>query len=171
MRQPRVHRYAVGVIWEGAGEAGTVDYASYARDFRVEVEGKPVLTGSADPAFRGDARRHNPEELLLAAVSSCHMLFFLSLCARNGIAIAGYRDRARGALATEPGGGGCFTEVTLCPRVTVPDGGADVEAALLALHEKAGELCFIARSCAFPIRHEPEVEVRPGDRRAAGGRR
>jgi organic hydroperoxide reductase OsmC/OhrA len=157
MTDAKSHRYAAGVVWEGNRGAGTSAYAGYDRRFRVVVEGKPDLLGTADPAFRGEAGLHNPEELLLAAVASCHMLFYLSLCARSGITVVRYADAAEGTLALRPDGGGSFAEIVLRPRVTVSresDG-----AAAKALHARAGELCFIASSCNFPIRHQVEVEV------------
>ena len=152
-----VHEYAVGLAWEGDRGTGTSSYGGYDRRFRLCVPGKPDLLGTADPAFRGEPGLHNPEELLLAAVASCHMLFYLSLCARSGIAVVRYADQASGRLALDPGGGGRFAEITLRPRVTVSRG-SDARAAA-ALHERAGQLCFIANSCRFPIRHEPAVEV------------
>lgn len=155
MQSARPHHYAVAVAWEGNRGAGTSEYSSYGRQFRVVIEGKPDLVGSADPAFRGDPHRHNPEELLLAAVASCHMLFYLSLCARNGITVVRYSDAAVATLAVLSSGGGRIEEMTLRPRVTISHGG-DREAAA-ALHARAGELCFIANSCSFPIRHQPSV--------------
>jgi organic hydroperoxide reductase OsmC/OhrA len=157
MPEGKVHQYAVGLVWEGNQGSGTSDYASYGRRFRVEIRDKPDLPGSADPAFRGDPRLHNPEELLLAAVASCHMLFYLSLCARNGITVLRYSDAARGTLAVEPSGGGRFQEISLRPCVTVSR--TSDPAAAATLHARAGELCFIANSCSFPIRHEAEVQV------------
>lgn len=157
-RSPRrAHEYGVGVVWEGNRGSGTSGYADYDRRFRVRVEGKADLVGTADAAFRGEPHLHNPEELLLAAVASCHMLFYLSLCARNGITVVRYSDAARGAMTVLSSGGGSFREIRLRPRVTVARG-ADVAAAA-ALHARASELCFIANSCRFPIAHEAEVEV------------
>jgi organic hydroperoxide reductase OsmC/OhrA len=149
------HEYAVDLVWEGNRGTGTAGYSDYDRDFRVVVEGKADLLGSADPAFRGDARRHNPEELLLAAVAACHMLFYLALCARRGIAVVRYCDAALATLEVLPSGGGSFSGVTLRPRVVVAR--ASDRAAALALHARAGELCFIANSCGFAIRHQAEV--------------
>lgn len=149
--------YDVSICWEGDRGTGTRDYASYDRRFRVEVAGKPDLAGSADPIFRGDRDRHNPEELLVAAVASCHMLVYLSLCARSGIRVFAYRDTAQGRLGLMPSGGGRFAEITLRPRVEVATEN-DVSAAA-ALHDRAGELCFIASSCNFPIRHQAEIVV------------
>ncbi|WP_424186756.1 OsmC family protein [Actinokineospora sp. G85] len=144
------HDYQVTVRWSGDTGAG---YRNYTRDHDVVVEGKPVLEGSADPAFRGTPERWNPEELLVASLSECHMLTFLSLCARAGIVVTGYVDAASGVMREEPGGGGRFTEVVLRPEVTVADP-ATVERAE-ALHTQAHDACFIANSVNFPVRHEP----------------
>lgn len=152
-----VHEYAVGLVWEGNQGTGTSSYGSYGREFRLVIEGKADLAGSADPAFRGDARLHNPEELLLAAVASCHMLFYLSLCARSGITVLRYCDAAQGRLTIGPSGGGAFEEIRLHPSVTIAP--PSDPATAVALHARAGELCFIANSCRFPIRHRPEVRV------------
>ncbi len=156
-RGRRVHTYGVSVVWEGNRGEGTRTYDAYGRAFRVVVEGKPDLLGTADAAFRGEPHRHNPEELLVSAVASCHMLFYLSLCARQGIAVVRYSDSALGRMTVLPSGGGAFEEIRLRPRVTVCRG-SDVAAAA-AVHDRAGELCFIANSCRFPIRHEAVVEV------------
>jgi organic hydroperoxide reductase OsmC/OhrA len=146
----RQHDYRVTVRWNG--DTGT-GYRNYARDHDVVVEGKPVLKGSADPAFRGTPERWNPEELLVASLSECHMLTFLSLCARAGVVVTGYVDAASGVMREEPGNSGRFTEVVLRPEVTVADP-AMVER-IEALHKHAHDTCFIANSVNFPVRHEP----------------
>jgi organic hydroperoxide reductase OsmC/OhrA len=152
-----LHEYSVGVVWEGNEGTGTSSYSSYGRRFRVSVKEKPDLRGTADPAFRGEPDLHNPEELMLAAVSACHMLFYLSLCARNGITVIRYADGAHGILTALPSGGGRFTDITLRPRVTVSP--TSDPSAAAALHARANELCFIANSCRFPIHHEAQVDV------------
>jgi organic hydroperoxide reductase OsmC/OhrA len=157
MQPDNVHEYALRLVWEGNRGIGTADYSSYDRRFRISITGKPELFGSADPHFRGDARMHNPEDLLLAAVASCHMLTYLALCASSGITVVRYSDAARGKLAVRPSGGGIFQEIILQPRVVVA-AGADLAAAT-ALHERAHELCFIANSCNFPIHHRAEIHV------------
>jgi organic hydroperoxide reductase OsmC/OhrA len=151
------HRYALTLVWEGNRGPGTSDYATYGREYRVRIAGKPDLVGSADPLFRGDSALHNPEDLLVAALSACHMLSYLALCARSRISVLTYTDAAEGTLAFRPDGGGSFQEVVLRPRVTVAPG-ADLARAT-ALHEKASEQCFIAASCNFPVRHQPVVEL------------
>jgi organic hydroperoxide reductase OsmC/OhrA len=151
------HAYAARVVWEGNTGEGTARYAGYGREYRVQIEGKPDLAGSADPAFRGDAGRHNPEDLFLAAISACHMLFYLSLCARGGVRVLAYEDQAQGTMRTDASGGGQFEEITLRPQVTID--GQENAALALRLHDTAHELCFIARSCSVPIRHQPTVRA------------
>jgi organic hydroperoxide reductase OsmC/OhrA len=151
-----VHDYAARLRWEGNTGRGTSTYTSYERSWRVGIEGKPDLAGSAAAMFRGDAARHDPEDLFLAAIVSCHMLSYLALCAREGVDVVEYEDEARGRLVLE-GGGGRFEEVVLHPTVTVRDE-ATVELAE-RLHVTAHELCFIASSCRVPIRHQAVVRV------------
>jgi len=151
------HRYRLTLSWEGNQGTGTSSYLHYGRQYRVRVPGKADLTGSADPAFRGDARLHNPEDLLVAALSGCHMLSYLALCARAKLSVLAYTDEAEGVMVVRPDGGGSFQEVVLHPRVVVAPG-SDVALAT-ALHEKAGEQCFIAASVNFPVRHVPEVRL------------
>lgn len=155
-----LHTYDVSVVWTGAGEAGTRSYTSYGRDHDVVFPGKPTLPGSSDPAFRGDPQRYNPEELLVAALSQCHMLWFLHLAATSGVTVVGYLDNAVGTMRIEAAGAGQFTEVVLRPVVTLgsidrPDGGPVTADEVHALHARAHEHCFIARSVSFPVRHDP----------------
>jgi organic hydroperoxide reductase OsmC/OhrA len=152
----RSHEYRTHLIWDGNRGDGTSSYAAYGREYRVVVQGKPELTGSANPMFRGDAGKHDPEDLFLAAIASCHMLSYLALCARNGIRVIAYEDQASGTLVLDPSSGGRFEEVTLHPRVTIA--GGDRERAA-KLHETAHEQCFIANSCRVPIRHEATIQV------------
>jgi organic hydroperoxide reductase OsmC/OhrA len=159
------HRYVARLVWTGNLGTGTSDYTSYDRGYRVIVEGKPELVGSAHRAYRGDPARHDPEDLFLAAISACHMLSYLSLYARRGGRVLSYEDEARGMLAVVPGGGGRFAEVMLRPSVTVAPG-AD-EALALALHDVAHDRCFIANSCSVPIRHEATVRI--GEEAAPAG--
>jgi organic hydroperoxide reductase OsmC/OhrA len=148
--------YTAQVTWQGNRGSGTDTYAGYGRGYRVEVAGKPLLQGSADPAFRGEADKHNPEDLFLTAVASCHMLTYLALCARSGICVLDYRDEAHGALRLEPDGGGAFERVVLQPRVTVSEHSDLAKAA--ALHDEAHARCFIARSCRVPITHQARIQ-------------
>lgn len=155
----KVHQYTASIIWEGNIGDGTASYSGYSRQYRVQVAGKPDLAGSADPAFRGEADKYNPEDLFVAAIAACHMLFYLALCARRGIRVVDYRDEARGTLATGADGRGRFEEITLNPRVIIDD---EKQVPLaMQLHESAHERCFLANSCNFPIRHAPTVGVGP----------
>lgn len=120
-----------------------------------------VLLGSADPTFRGDGTRFNPEELLLAALSECHLLSYLHACVMAGVVVVDYTDEATGTMITTPDGGGHFTEVTLHPVVTIK-AGSDPAAAEQA-HEQATAMCFIANSVNFPVHHQPSIRV--SDRR------
>lgn len=149
------HEYTARVVWEGNRGEGTGIYTGYGRGYRAEITGKPVIAGSADPAFRGDPERHNPEELFLIALSACHMLFYLSLCARRGVRVLAYEDDPSGALELHPGGGGRFREIRLSPVVVIADG--DDASLARDLHRAAHELCFIANSCSVPVRCEPSV--------------
>jgi organic hydroperoxide reductase OsmC/OhrA len=148
----RTHRYAATILWTGDTGAGTSSPAGYSRDHTIRIPGKPELAGSSDPAFRGDAGRHNPEELLLAALSACHMLWYLHLAAAEGIVVRHYADDAEGTMEEDPDGGGRFTSVILHPRVGIERGD---RGRAHALHELAHRRCFIASSVNFPVRVEP----------------
>jgi organic hydroperoxide reductase OsmC/OhrA len=156
--------YAARITWTGNDGDGTAAYSSYRRQYRIAFEGKPELVGSAAAAFRGNAELHNPEDLFLAALSACHMLFFLSLCARSGVRVTAYEDEAMGSLVLHPAGGGRFELITLRPVVTVATD--DAIARARQLHETAHELCFIANSCSAPIRVEPIIRSRDAGPRA-----
>ena len=149
----RLHRYETTVTWTGNTGTGTSGYRNYERAHEVTVDGKPPIPGSSDPAFRGDAARWNPEELLVASLSQCHMLWFLHLCATNGLVVTEYRDHAAGMMAETADGGGQFQQVMLRPQVRF----AAPEHADRArpLHEQAHKLCFIASSVNFPVHCEP----------------
>lgn len=149
----REHIYRARLEWTGAAAGPTEAYAAYSREYRLDFEGKPSIAGSADPAFRGDSSLHNPEDLLVAALSACHLLTYLALCARAGIAVASYADDASGTMA-ETNGVGRFTGVVLRPRVTISRGNV---AQAIALHDEAHRECFVAASVNFPVAHEPVV--------------
>lgn len=157
MGQGRQHNYEVTIRWDGA-QGSTRDYRAYSREHVIEIAGKATLRASADGAFRGDAALHNPEDLLVASLSSCHMLWVLHLCAENGVEVLHYEDAALGKMTEQPGGGR-FTEVLLRPRVTISE--SSDEATALAQHERAHKECFIANSVNFPVRHEPVIVRAP----------
>lgn len=150
---PKDHSYTVTVTWTGNTGAGTASYRGYERSHEVTVRGKPGIPASSDPAFRGDPARYNPEEMFVAALSSCHMLWYLHLCSTEGIVVEAYEDIAEGVVVEDASGGGRFTEVVLQPEIKIA-AGADLSRAR-ALHEDAHRKCFIANSVNFPVRHEP----------------
>lgn len=157
MNVGRQHEYVVKVKWTGNLGSGTSDYRAYSRDHEVSVKGRTPIAGSADPAFRGNASRYNPEDMLVAALSSCHMLWYLHLCADAGIPVLEYEDDAWGAMSQGDDGGGRFERVVLRPRITLAADG-DRELAM-RLHGQAHHLCFIANSVNFPVECEPDVAL------------
>lgn len=155
------HTYDVRVEWTGNLGSGTGSYRSYSRDHEILSPGRPPIPASSDPAFRGDPARWNPEQLLIASVSQCHMLWYLHLCSAAGVIVLDYADNAHGVMAMDAsGGGGHITEVTLHPEVTVAD--ASMAEQAQALHADVHSVCFIARSVNFPIRHRPVIGVGGG---------
>ncbi len=151
------HTYSIRTNWTGNTGEGTASYRGYKRDHEISVPGKISIPGSSDPAFRGDAARYNPEELLVASLSTCHMLWYLHLCAVAGIVVTDYQDQANGKMVETSDGGGRFEEVVLHPAVRVK-AGANLELCG-ELHEKAHQLCFIANSVNFPVRCEANTII------------
>ena len=148
----RTHTYAITTTWTGNRGKGTSDYRAYGRDHDLGAHGRPTLAASSDPAFRGEEDRWNPELLLVAALSDCHLLAYLHLCAVNGVVVTEYRDEAVGTME-QVGDGGRFTEVVLRPIVTVTT--ESMIATANALHGDAHASCFFASSVNFPVRTEP----------------
>lgn len=148
----KTHSYPIRMAWTGNTGQGTRDYRGYERRHEYSVEGKPVIPGSSDPSFRGDRTRYNPEELLVMSLSSCHMLWYLHLCAENKIVVTDYVDDAIGTMTEDQDRGGFFTDVLLRPRVTIAAGSDRAKAQ--SLHEHAHHLCFVANSVNFPVRCE-----------------
>ncbi len=146
------HNYKLTVTWTGNKGTGTSDYRAYDRNHTISIEGKTELQGSSDPYFRGDKTKHNPEDLLVASLSACHMLSFLHVCVKAGVIVVDYVDHATGIMVDYPDGSGRFTEVTLHPIVTITKESKTDN--LHELHKKANELCFIANSVNFPVKHE-----------------
>ncbi|GAA5039587.1 OsmC family protein [Microbacterium fluvii] len=152
------HRYALRTTWTGDRGTGTSGYRDYDRAVTVAVAGKPDLLASADKPFRGDPAKWNPEDLLLAALSECHLLSYLHACVSAGVVVVDYVDEASGVMVEDGRGGGAFREVVLRPRVTVAD--ASMVEAAEAAHAQANAWCFIANSVNFPVRHEAVVVAR-----------
>jgi organic hydroperoxide reductase OsmC/OhrA len=153
----RTHRYTVALDWTGNRGGGTPGYTGYDRDHELRAAGKSAIAGSSDPAFRGDRTRWNPEELLVGALSACHQLWYLHLCAEAGIRVTAYTDSATGVMEEETGGAGHFVSATLHPHVVIAHG--DDPHRALSLHAEAARLCYIARSVAFPVDHRPTIAV------------
>ncbi len=150
------HHYHVVVEWTGNRGAGTQSYRGYERSHVIRIAGKPTLAGSADATFHGDASRHNPEDLLVAALSACHMMAYLHVATVAGVVVSAYTDAAEGTMSLD-GIGGRFVEVVLHPQVTIS---ANSDAAKAeALHADAHHACFIANSVNFPVRCEPRIVV------------
>ena len=148
------HTYKIHMQWTGNNGEGTKTYRGYRRDHVITADGKPELLGSSDPVFRGDPTRYNPEELLVAALSSCHMLAYLHLCAVNQIIVQEYQDSTTGVMEETPDGSGHFLSATLHPVVKISAGDP---AKALELHHEAHKLCFIANSVNFPVGCEAKI--------------
>ena len=152
----RLHRYRVDVEWAGNRGSGTDGYRNYGREHVIRIDGKPDIAGSSDPVFRGDPAKHNPEDMLVAALSTCHMLAYLHVATLAGVVVTAYADAAEGTMEIV-GNGGHFTEVVLRPVVTITDTSDAAQAE--AAHEAAHHACFIASSVNFPVRCEPRIVV------------
>ncbi len=151
------HHYQVNITWTGNAGTGTSHYKTYERSHAISAHQKAEILASSDPAFRGDPTKYNPEELLVSSLSSCHMLWFLHLCAEAGVVVVDYMDSATGIMEETPDGSGHFTSVTLNPHVTVTE--IDMVAKANALHQKANKYCFVANSVNFPVHHIPVCKV------------
>jgi len=154
----KTHHYSLGVEWTGNTGEGTKDYRAYERSHTILLENKADIAGSSDAAFRGDKKKHSPEDLFVASIATCHMLWYLHLCSDAGIIVTAYIDHATATMTETSDGGGRFTEVTLHPTITITNASQIAKAE--SLHQKANELCFIANSCNFPIHHQPVISVK-----------
>ncbi len=157
---PRIHGYDISVVWTGNRGTGTSGYRAYSREHDVSAGGRPVIAGSSEPLFRGDPARWNPELELTAALSQCHMLWYLHLCAAAGVTVISYTDDAHGSMTETADGSGHFTEVVLRPQVAVAS--PDMVEAAMSLHREAHAKCFIANSVNFPVRHQPVITIKDG---------
>ena len=153
----KTHNFNAQIKWTGNTGNGTSNASAYKRNHTIHIKDKVDISGCSASAFRGDDTKHNPEDLFISALSTCHMLWYLHICADNGIVITDYTDNVSGTMIEVPGGGGHFTEVTLYPLVTITDG-SKLDLAN-SLHKKAAEKCFIANSCNFPVRHVPKCKI------------
>lgn len=153
----KLHHYKIKMEWTGNLGSGTSGYKAYSRNHTIQGENKELIQGSSDPSFLGDKTRYNPEDLFVSTISSCHMLWYLHLCAVNKIVVTNYVDHATGVMEESENGSGKFKEVTLNPVVIVADETMVDKA--IALHEEAHKYCFIANSINFPVSHEPLVKA------------
>ncbi|MBI1222426.1 MAG: OsmC family peroxiredoxin [Bacteroidetes bacterium] len=151
----RTHHYSNTIEWSGNAGSGTSDYRAYQRSHTIHIEGKPDILASADAPFRGDVTRHNPEDLFVASIATCHMLWYLHFCADAGIIVTAYSDNPLGTLTQDDTGAGKFTEVVLHPKVLIEN----MEQSELAaeLHHKAHQFCFMANSVNFEVAIQPEI--------------
>ena len=149
----RQHNYKTSLKWTGNKGVGTLNYRAFERSYVVSIENKPDILGSSDPAFSGDKTKYNPEEFMVASLSSCHMLWYLHLCSEAGIIVIDYSDNATGIMEETSNGGGRFNKVTLYPIVKVKENSMIQKAN--ELHKRANELCFIANSVNFKVEHIP----------------
>ena len=152
----RKHHYKATIKWTGNKGAGTDNHGNYENSHIISIENKSDILGSSDPVFRGDKTKYNPEDLLVSSLSACHMLWYLHLCSEAGVIVVDYIDNASGIMDEASDGGGYFTEVILNPIVVVKDNSMIDKAN--GLHKKANELCFIANSVNFPVRHNPTAK-------------
>jgi len=151
------HFYKATINWTGNLGKGTSQYKAYSRNHEISSEDKPTIYASSDPSFRGEGTRYNPEELFVASLSSCHMLWYLHLCSEAGVVVIDYIDNATGTMTETEDGSGHFTEVTLHPVVIVSD--ASMIDKANELHYEAHKFCFVANSCNFPVHHNPSCQV------------
>lgn len=151
------HTYHTNLQWTGNTGKGTETYRGYERSHEIKVQGKQIIEASSDPSFRGDRSKYNPEEMFLASLSSCHMLWFLHFCSAASVIVLEYTDAAVGKMIESDDGNGRFSEVILHPRVKVKENWMLEK--IESIHEKANAFCFIANSCNFPIKHEGSAFV------------
>jgi len=147
------HRYRPVITWTGNTGEGTASYKAYERAHLISAPGKADIAGSSDKTFRGDAACWNPEEMLVASASTCHMLWYLHLCAVNGVVVLDYRDEPEGLMIEQADGSGAFARIVLRPRIKLAAASSEDKAR--ALHHDAHSMCFVANSLKCEIATEP----------------
>lgn len=151
------HTYTLNNTWTGNTGNGTAAVRGYERSHTVSIAGKPDQHLTTDNPLVGDKTRLNPEDLLVTALSSCHLMSYLYLCALEGLVVTAYEDKATGIMIEKSLGGGSFSEVTLRPAVTIAD--ATQKERAIELHRKAHDICYIANSVNFPVYCVPEIRT------------
>ena len=151
------HNYKLTAEWTGNKGDGTKNVRTYDRSHTVSIQGKPDLFLTTDNPAVGDKSKLNPEDLLVSALSSCHMLSYLYLCSLEGVIITSYLDNATGIMIENESGGGKFKEVTLNPIVSVTE--VSMVEKAIALHHKAHEICYIANSVNFEVKCNPTCTI------------
>jgi organic hydroperoxide reductase OsmC/OhrA len=150
-----VSEHHAGVRWTRSSQDFTYDSYNRAHEVRFKA-GAIVLAGSAAPAFRGEAERVDPEEAFVAALSACHMLSFLAICARKRIVVDSYEDDAVGFLEKSESGKLWISRATLRPRVIYAPGTSVDAEKIAAIHHQAHEECFIANSVKTDVSVAPQ---------------
>lgn len=151
------HTYNSHIEWTGNTGQGTMHYRAYTRDWQVAVPGKPPIPCSNDPLLGGNPALMNPEDLLLSALSACHMLWYLHYASESAIVVTAYEDTPEALGEVGTSGAGRFVSACLRPVVTVMPGADMVRAR--AIHDDIHKVCFIARSVAFPVTVEPRFVI------------
>lgn len=151
------HTYTINLKWTGNLGEGTKKYTGYSRDHEIQAVGKPLITGSSDPSFRGDPKRYNPEDLFVSTLSSCHMLWYLHLCTINKITVVAYEDNPKGIMSEAENGSGQFKNVTLFPSIVIKE--SDKVELAKQLHHQAHDFCFIANSVNFEVACKAEIKI------------
>lgn len=159
-RQSREHEYASRIIWTGNTGEGNRTYRGYMRTWDLSAPGKPTVACSNDPLLGGDASKYNPEDMLLSALSACHMLWYLHLASDAGVVVHGYQDDPVGIGETSPDGAGRFIRAVLRPTIELEEGCDTARAD--RIHDEIHKFCFIARSVSFPISCEATYVHRSG---------
>ena len=151
------HIYTLNLKWTGNLGEGTKKYTAYSRNYEIQASGKPIISGSSDPGFRGDPTRYNPEDLFVSTLSSCHMLWYLHLCTTNKITVVKYEDNPKGVMIEKENGSGQFKNITLFPTISIKE--QDKIELATQLHTKAHEYCFIANSVNFEVACKPSINI------------
>lgn len=153
----KTQSYKLDLVWQGNRGAGTMTYTSYDREFTTRGVSRPEILGSSHPAFRGNNDRYCPEELLLASLSSCHMLWYLHMCAAHDVVVLDYRDQPAMIMDIKEFGNGDIRSVTLSPVVHIAS--EEQRDRAMAMHQKAHESCFIAKGVNFEIILNPSIII------------